>query len=74
MRGELAIGLSELLDKYNEAEDENRKLRQMMKIIAEGYDVRADYDRYVIVKNPAHAPDNGIDPYLVWDCESEREE
>lgn len=39
-----------------------------LELIAEGLYKRCEHDRYVILDNPEYKPDNGHDPYLVWDC------
>ena len=40
----------------------------VLSLIAEGYEVKAVGDRYVQVENPNYRPDNGSDPYVVYDC------
>lgn len=43
------------------------KQTAVLRAIAEGYSVRGEDDRYVVVENPAFQPDNGEDPSLVFD-------
>lgn len=42
-------------------------LRRPLQAIAEGYPVRAEQDRYIIVEDPDFQPDNGSNPRLVID-------
>ncbi len=41
--------------------------RLILQLIAEGYKAEGLDDRYVRIENPDYEPDNGTDPYLVFD-------
>jgi hypothetical protein len=42
-------------------------IKDVLVAIAEGYPVRGEHDRYVVVENPRYMPDNGENPCLVID-------
>lgn len=44
--------------------------RTVLRLIAEGYPAMGYEDRYVAVENPDYAPDNGKDPWLVFDTDT----
>lgn len=43
------------------------ELRRALVAIAEGYPIRCDKDRYIVVENPSFQEDDGSDPFLVID-------
>lgn len=44
-----------------------RQFLKALRAIAEGYPVRGEDDRYIIVENPDYKPDDGSDPNLLID-------
>lgn len=53
-----------IIDRYSD-------LGRLLTAIAEGYSVKGDSDRWIVVENPKGTPEgvalNGEDPYLVLD-------
>lgn len=49
------------------AEAEVARLREALTAIAQGYPVEVSKDRYIMVENPKHQPDDGSNPFLLID-------
>lgn len=40
---------------------------QILNLIAEGWYIRSEDDRYIICENPNYQPDDGSNPHVVYD-------
>jgi hypothetical protein len=50
-----------------EKDAEIARLREALRLIAEGHFVRSVNDRFVLIENPEHRPDDGSDPFIAID-------
>lgn len=55
-------------------EGEESPAHQFLRLIADGYFVDVQDDRFVRCGNPHYEPDNGQDPYIVYDVDAEVED
>lgn len=57
----MAISFTGLSKRVRLTEDDVR----VLELIAQGYPVKGEEDRFILVENPKYRPDNGANPYLV---------